>query len=58
MLVLLQAIAIKMSILYIDNLHFEQMVDRIYPAELQLNIANSADTEAPYLDLIYLFIHI
>ena len=27
------------------------MVDRIYPTELQLNKANSADTEAPFLDL-------
>ena len=27
------------------------MVDRIYPAELQLNKANSSDTEAPFSDL-------
>ena len=27
------------------------MVDRIYPAELQFNIANSSDTEAPFLDM-------
>ena len=27
------------------------MVDRIYPIELQLNKANSCDTEAPFLDL-------
>ena len=27
------------------------MVDRIYLAELQLNKANSSDTEAPFLDL-------
>ena len=27
------------------------MVNRIYPAELQLNKANSSDTEAPFLDL-------
>ena len=27
------------------------MVDRIYPAELQLNKANSSVTEAPFLDL-------
>ena len=27
------------------------MVNRIYPAELQLNEANSSDTEAPFLDL-------
>ena len=27
------------------------MVNRIYPAELQLNKASSSDTEAPFLDL-------
>ena len=27
------------------------MVDRIYPADHQLNKANSFDTEAPFLDL-------
>ena len=27
------------------------MVNRIYPAGLQLNKANSSDTEAPFLDL-------
>ena len=27
------------------------MVDRIYPTELQLNRANSSDTEEPFLDL-------
>ena len=27
------------------------MVDRIYPTELQINRANSSDTEAPFLDL-------
>ena len=39
---------------YLDdllNIYFEQMVSRIYPAELQLNKANSSDTEAPFLDL-------
>ena len=25
------------DLLYIDNIYFEQMVNRIYPAELQLN---------------------
>ena len=27
------------------------MVNQIYPSELQLNKANSSDTEAPFLDL-------
>ena len=31
--------------------YFEGMVNRIYPPELQLNKANTADTEAPFLDL-------
>ena len=35
----------------IDNIFFDQRVDRIYPTELQLNRANSSDTEAPFLDL-------
>ena len=28
------------------------MVDQIYPTELQLNMVNSSDTEAPFFDLI------
>ena len=35
----------------IDNIHFEHMIHRIYPAELQLNKANTSDTEAVFLDL-------
>ena len=34
--------------IYIDNPYFEQMVGQIYPTELQLNKANSSDTEAPF----------
>ena len=34
-----------------NNIHFEHMVYRIYPAELQLNKANASDTEAAFLDL-------
>ena len=37
-------------LLNIDNPYFEQMVGQIYPTELQLNEANSSDTEAPFLD--------
>ena len=38
---------------YLDDLlnidiYFEQMVNQIYPAELQLNKANSDDTEASF----------
>ena len=39
------------DLLNIDNRYFEQMVGQIYPTELQLNKANSSDTEAPFLDL-------
>ena len=39
------------DLLNIDNPYFEQMKGRIYLAELQLNKANSSDTEAPFLDL-------
>ena len=45
------------DLLHIDNHYFVQMVGQIYRTELQLNKANSSDTEAPFLDLvkIYLF---
>ena len=36
------------DLLNIDNIYFDQMVDRIYPTELQLNRANSSDTEAHF----------
>ena len=36
------------NLLNIDNLHFEQTVDKIYPAELQLNKVMSSDIEAPF----------
>ena len=39
------------DLLNIDNPYFEQMVGQLYPTELQLNKANSSDTEAPFLDL-------
>ena len=37
--------------LNIDNPYFEGMVNQIYPSELQLDKANTSDTEAPFLDL-------
>ena len=39
------------NLLNVNNIYFDQMVDRIYPTELQLNRANFSDTEAPFLDL-------
>ena len=43
------------DLLNIDNPYFEGMVNRIYPSELQLNKANTSDTEAPFWICIYLF---
>ena len=39
------------NLLNINNPYFEGMVNQIYPPELQLNKANTSDTEAPFLDL-------
>ena len=39
------------DLLNIANIHFEQMVDRLYPAERHLNKASSSDTETPFSDL-------
>ena len=49
--------AFKSNYRYLDDLlnfdipYFEGLVNRIYPPELQLNKTNTADTEAPFLDL-------
>ena len=39
------------DLLNIDNPYFECILNRIYQPELQLNKANTSDTEAPFLDL-------
>ena len=39
------------DVLNIDKTYFDGTVDQIYPSELQLNKANSSDTEASFLDL-------
>ena len=39
------------DLLNIDNTYFDCMVSQIYPSELQLNNANSSNTDAPCLDL-------
>ena len=44
------------DLLNIYNIYFDQMVDRVYPTELQLNRVNSPDTEAPFLDLKHIYI--
>ena len=42
------------DLLNIDNPYFEGMVNRIYLPELQLNKANTSNTEAPFLDVFHL----
>ena len=39
------------DILNINNVYFDKMVSQIYSSELQLNKANTSDTEATFLDL-------
>ena len=39
------------DLLNIDSIYFDQMVDRIYFTELQLNRANSSDTKTPLYGL-------
>ena len=39
------------DILNINNVYFDNMVGQIYPLELQINKANTSDTEAAFLDL-------
>ena len=39
----------------IDNPYYEAMVNQLYPPELQLNKANTSDTEAPFCIYISLF---
>ena len=42
------------DLLNIDNIHFKQMVQSIYLAELQLNKAYASDAEAGFLDFPFL----
>ena len=45
------------DILNINNVYFDNMVSQIHHSELQLNKANTSDTEAAFLDLhLYLSI--
>ena len=39
------------DILNINNVYFDNMVRQIYPSELQLNKANTSNTEATFLGL-------
>ena len=44
------------DVLNINNVYFDNMVSQIYPSELQLDKANTSDTEAAFLDLHFLMI--
>ena len=39
------------GMLNITYVYFDNMVNKIYPSELQLNKANTSDTKAAFLDL-------
>ena len=39
------------GVLIINNVYFDNMVSQIYSSELQLNVANTSDTEAAFSDL-------
>ena len=39
--------------LNINNVYLDNMVSQIYPSELQLNKANTSDTEAAFLDFAF-----
>ena len=39
------------DLLNIDNKYLDGLINQIYPSELQLNKANSSETEAPFWDL-------
>ena len=44
------------DLLNIDNPYLEEMVNQIYPPVLQLNKANTSDTEALFFIYIFLFL--
>ena len=46
------------DILNINYVYFDNMASQIYPSELQLNKANTSDTEAAFLDLHLKFLKI
>ena len=38
------------DVLNINNVYFDNLISQIYPSELQLNKANTSDTEGAFLD--------
>ena len=47
----IDALTLHPDVWTINNVYFDNMVNQIYPSELQLNKANTSDTEAAFLDL-------
>ena len=45
------------DLLNIDNIYFDQVVDRMYSTEPQLKKVNSSGTKATFLDLIYSYVY-
>ena len=43
------------DLLNIDNPYFEGMINRIHPPEMQLNKANTSDTEAPFFGCAFIY---
>ena len=43
------------DLLNIYNPYFEGLVNRIYPSELQLNKANTSDTETPFFGFVFVY---
>ena len=52
---LLKHLDIWTTFLNIDNPYFEGMVNRIYQPELQLNKANTSNTEAPFFGFAFIY---
>ena len=44
------------DILNVYNVYFDIMVSQIYPSELQINTANTSDTEATFIDLFLIIL--
>ena len=46
-------LTLHQDILNINNVYYDNMVSQIYPSKLKLNKANTSDTEAKFLDLLF-----
>ena len=43
------------DLLNIDNNYFDGLISQIYPSELQLNKANSSETEVPFFAFAFVY---